>query len=915
MANLESMRRTPRSGPVGTNHQLGVAASTTLYGGSLVAKNASGFAVKADDDATLQVVGVARNNVSNAGNNGDKIVIVDEGVFGFDQTGTTITKAHVGELAYVADDHTVTLAAGDCVAGVIEFVQGNQVFINVGVVTGSSVSEAAVELASVQSDISDLQDDVGGIQDDLIGIGTDLTSLDTRLDIVERNPVLLLPSGDTTGATDRAAIVAALTAGNTVWLGVGTFYIDQTIALAAGKRIAGFHKALTIIKPGSTWTVATSGADTNTNTFFSALSTLPGSATTTTSATFYRNATSFSITSAAGLTIGDYVTIETVATGNHKRIELCKIANLVGTTVTPDRQLRQDHASGASVYKVTTLVSDVSLETLTLDASSDNHACGIVLSACDGFNIDIQAKGFARAQVECRRGSDSGRVRIHNLGGTNCMLMNFSSHYVEARGLTCSTTGDRYHSAGIARALVMGYHRPHKFTIRDFSLHRGCTAICVYESTDMTIQSGTISDMQPAVRITRDGSGNGGVSAPASMILFGATRSCSGSIECGAHATGEDSGFTYGAHISDVHISDIRLPDSDGQQACGPYLVDFVGGQLTNISVVNTGYWSSTSPYAMAGFYFYDVTNTVADNLSLKGVDRPFTFYGGFCRIMINSAFVDFLDAQSDSARLFVFGTDFGDSNPSDIKFGSLTIDALPTGLITATHQNGNQFPLSWARMWIGQLNIQNTRRKWQNILAGYVTDGTAFATGDACEIRKPITCTFTNGSSAVGAANHGLLVNQTVYLDTDGTLPANFAINTRHYVKSVTDPNTIVLSTTRGGTAVTAGSAGSGNHRMGSEVISLQKPTAATAVGIGHVINGGTTDQPANYHFVEFGGSLAWATLDDTDVGLTGDRVEYAAGSATMSVNNAATVDHGVCVPPTKTGNTAGGSMILRSV
>jgi hypothetical protein len=78
-------------------------------------------------------------------------------------------------------------------------------------------------------------------------------------------------------------------------------------------------------------------------------------------------------------------------------------------------------------------------------------------------------------------------------------------------------------------------------------------------------------------------------------------------------------------------------------------------------------------------------------------------------------------------------------------------------------------------------------------------------------------TATFTNGSANIGWTSHGLVANQTVYFTTTGTLPTNFSAGTvttnNYYVRTVVDANTFTVSATPGGTAITAGSAGSGTQ------------------------------------------------------------------------------------------------------
>lgn len=74
----------------------------------------------------------------------------------------------------------------------------------------------------------------------------------------------------------------------------------------------------------------------------------------------------------------------------------------------------------------------------------------------------------------------------------------------------------------------------------------------------------------------------------------------------------------------------------------------------------------------------------------------------------------------------------------------------------------------------------------------------------------------FSNGSANIGWTSHGLSVNSRVVLsknsaDAAGTPATNFSFNVLYFVVSVPDPNTVTLSATQGGSAIVAGSAGSG--------------------------------------------------------------------------------------------------------
>lgn len=91
-----------------------VAASTTIYAGAIVAKNAAGYLVPASDTAGLKVCGRADETVDNStGANGDKLCTYSAGVFKYGTTGASaLVQADDGGTAYVLDDQTVVKTAG-----------------------------------------------------------------------------------------------------------------------------------------------------------------------------------------------------------------------------------------------------------------------------------------------------------------------------------------------------------------------------------------------------------------------------------------------------------------------------------------------------------------------------------------------------------------------------------------------------------------------------------------------------------------------------------------------------------------------------------------------------------------------------------------------------------------------------------
>lgn len=112
MAALTRDRNTPeRPGDV---FHLPMAAATEIFAGALVCRDSSGNAVPGSTATGLVPVGRAEMHVNNPGDAGDKHITVKRGVFRFANSAADdeITKAEVGQVAYIVDDQTVAKTSG-----------------------------------------------------------------------------------------------------------------------------------------------------------------------------------------------------------------------------------------------------------------------------------------------------------------------------------------------------------------------------------------------------------------------------------------------------------------------------------------------------------------------------------------------------------------------------------------------------------------------------------------------------------------------------------------------------------------------------------------------------------------------------------------------------------------------------------
>lgn len=109
-----------------------VAASTTIFAGSLVAANASGYAVPGSTATTLTALGRAEESVVNAGSAGDKSVLVRRlKAFKFANDGSdAVVQADLGKTCYITDDQTVShTSTGKSAAGKVVKLDSDGVWV------------------------------------------------------------------------------------------------------------------------------------------------------------------------------------------------------------------------------------------------------------------------------------------------------------------------------------------------------------------------------------------------------------------------------------------------------------------------------------------------------------------------------------------------------------------------------------------------------------------------------------------------------------------------------------------------------------------------------------------------------------------------------------------------------------------
>lgn len=140
-----------------------VAASTTTLAGAFAALDGSNNLVNATDASARRVVGLHDAETDNSsGSAGDLSSAVVKGCFLVKNSGTNaVTDAHIGRACYIEDNETVASDDGTnvVVAGIVEDVTTDGVWVWVGLPYNNGVAPVTVSLTSTNGTMGAAADD------------------------------------------------------------------------------------------------------------------------------------------------------------------------------------------------------------------------------------------------------------------------------------------------------------------------------------------------------------------------------------------------------------------------------------------------------------------------------------------------------------------------------------------------------------------------------------------------------------------------------------------------------------------------------------------------------------------------------------------------------------------------------------
>jgi hypothetical protein len=159
-----------------------VAADAIIEIGGLVARNAAGNSVAADDTVDGAVIGRAYESIDNTGGAaGDQSITVKTGAFGCANSATNpVDKTHVGKMVY-AEAPDIIASEGTCQAGIlIGFDESGRPLVDtrlselptqVTLTSTNGTAAGAADLAALKVETEKIGDDVRAIHAALVARG------------------------------------------------------------------------------------------------------------------------------------------------------------------------------------------------------------------------------------------------------------------------------------------------------------------------------------------------------------------------------------------------------------------------------------------------------------------------------------------------------------------------------------------------------------------------------------------------------------------------------------------------------------------------------------------------------------------------------------------------------------------------
>jgi hypothetical protein len=241
---------------------------------------------------------------------------------------------------------------------------------------------------------------------------------------------MIAPSGDTTGATDRPVLQAAIDAGLCELEAGSTYYLDAPLQMRSGTVVCSSGAARWVLRQGSAWSLT---GETRANALILADASDAGPTTTLVTTSPVGEET-IAVASSAGFTIGDCWRVgETIPPGTGaygmswgsdvQTHAVGVIAAIAGTTWTHGLEQAHHLGAGMTLRKLAGVVREVSITGGRIDAwdptlTLPRVASAIAASYAIDWTLDIEVAGFCGWAIDTI-GCAAWRGRIVDLGANS----------------------------------------------------------------------------------------------------------------------------------------------------------------------------------------------------------------------------------------------------------------------------------------------------------------------------------------------------------------------------------------------------------------------------------------------------------------------------------------------------------------
>lgn len=463
----------------------------------------------------------------------------------------------------------------------------------------------------------------------------------------------------------------------------GTYAPTAPIDIPSGKSlIAPWGQAVFV----PAWSPDVGDADARTNYVIGVQSTL-GGATTTLGATMKCGSRTLTLASTTGIAANDWLILSGHNGGDDELLmsdgasvivrELVQVATVdSGTGVTLQSRTRQHHATGKSVYRIGTMVQDVTIRGISARAPGGTIGIGIACTYARNVRIeDYEIEGLSRAGVDMFACEDFRVDGLYSHGEVNSWVRAESCIGYTLTKLRGTDNGLREHANGKPKALVDQRGRCKGGLTTDAHFIRGNFSYRDWGGQFCGLTNAHAEDMDPTEALARD----------TEFVLAG---NLAGGLawDGGAGDVATWAAFGIGAYCDNYTVDASSMYSAGVYSSTEPqviiYLHDHFRVAFSNLVISNRGTRYETTPGFVSGIDMRDCTG-VMTNVLVSGCHAAMSTRNVYGRIKANNVELD-----------GVVGTSGGFGNASwGYVMGAVGLSSeVEFNGVTFTNWNGTEF-------------------------------------------------------------------------------------------------------------------------------------------------------------------------------------------------------------------------------